>query len=527
MTTVNRLLAAKTITRLLVPLACLVMSACVTSPSEQPAAAAGAGLERGGWQDRYLTYNGTYDYFVGFDLQQLHADTNVDYEEKLDLLADYGINKVRIWLYPSFFGLPGDRNYPATGKILYPWRVDAATNKFDLDAWDPAFWARTRAFLAYARRRGIIVEVSLFAIQEPRNYFRNPEISYPYHHRDNLQEFGRPTDSDGRFMRGFFDLGYTDNGRSLADYHRAYIDKALDEFRSFDHIYYELINEAPGLPFWVNRDLPHTWMRYWISYIAARTPRIVTAHTSGFLNLRADDADGWDAEAFRRAGQRYWDMGGLDGFNVHLYSTDPNDISAALTGYQLQGKMRICNEGGSFYYIDKSDGYPRFRTRLDERALYGEIRHAWGMMTAGGYYSIYFGPVPQLGDRASVAGAKAMQALRHIVERTAFQTLRPVRADGTEYDDLVTGGPGEHWQVIADEGESYIVFFWGEVASEAVDIGLPAGRYRYDWMDTRARRAPLASGTVRSAADGRAAIAAPSPSLWHGEAGVVLVVRRQ
>lgn len=515
--------------RAIIVITSLVMSACVSTPGVLPTdpSANQNGLERGGWLNRYFKYNGKYNYYVAFDLQQLHADTNTDYKAKLDFLAGYGVNKVRIWLYPSWFGLPGDKNYPTTGKILYPWKVNQTSNKFDIDKWDSDFWERTKDFLAYAKTKKFIVEVSLFTVQEPRNYFRDSEISYPFHFQNNVQNFGRPTDSDGRFMYGFFDLNYSDNNLMLADYHKAYIDKALNEFSSFDHIYYELINESPGSPSWVNQDLPHIWMKYWMSYMAGKTRRIITTHNTGFMNLRHDNQKDWTSEDYNKVGQRYWNENYLDGFNFHLYSSNPNNISMALTGYQLKGQMLICNEGDTYYEIDKSNGYPNFVLTLKQDDLYGEIRHAWGMMTAGGYYSIYYAPTPQVGDESAKEGAKAMQAMRNIVEMTKFQQLRPVRTNGVEYDNLVTQGPAPDWQVIAKEGVSYIVYFWGNQSTTNVKINLPAGNFGFSWMDTRTKKTSLKTGTVTLRQAGRATISPPGTSNWNPDAGIVLVIKKQ
>ena len=497
--------------------------------SDRPPAEPGVnvnGLQRGGWLNRYFQYNGKFDYYVGFDVQQLHADTNIDYKEKLDFLADFGVNKVRIWLYPSWFGLPGDKNYPKTGKILFPWRVNRDSNRFDIDKWNPAFWVRTKNFLAYAKAKGIIVEVSLFTVQEPRDYFKDREISYAFHYLNNLQNFGRPTDNDGRFMLGFFDLDYTDGNLKLANYHKAYIDKALEEFASFDHIYYELINEAPGTEYWVNHDLPHAWMKHWMGYIASKTSQIVTTHNSGFMNMRNNNEKGRTSEGFNEVGQRYWNESFFDGFNFHLYSTNPGHISKALTGYQLKGKMLICNEGDSYYELDRSHGYPDFSLEFRRERLYGEIRHAWGMMTAGGYYSIYYGPVPQLGDESAIEGANVMRAMRNIVEMTEFQRMRPVRANGVELDDLVYQGPTPEWQVIAEEDVSYIVYFWGKKSRTDVAISLPAGEFRFYWMDTRIKKTPLKTGTVELHLPGSVTISPPQISAWDTYAGIVLVIKK-
>jgi len=506
----------------------ILFPACAPSPNYPSAEPQdnNRGLERGGWFNRYFQYNGTFNYYVGFDLQQLHADTNIDYKDKLDFLAGFGVNKVRIWLFPSWFGLPGEKNYPTTGRILYPWHVDTVSNKFDISKWDPEFWERTKDFLAYAKEKNFVVEVSLFSVQEPRNFFRDPGISYPFHYQNNIQHFGWPTDDDGRFMHGFYEIEYAEGDLKLADFHKAYIDKVLKEFRDFDHIYYELINESPGPALWVNKNLPHDWMKYWMSYISSKTDRIVTTHNNGFMNMRNDNEKGRTSEGYNIVGQRYWDARYFDGFNFHLYSTNPDHISMALTGYQLKGKLLICNEGDTYYDFDRSQGYPNFSLTFSEERLYGEIRHAWGMMTAGGYYSIYYGPVPQLGDESAIAGAKAMQALRHIVEMTEFQNLRPVRANGVEYDDLVTQGPAADWQVIAEEGVNYIVYLWGAKSATDLSIRLSAGNYHYFWMDPRSRKSPLKTGKVALSQSGSIDISPPLASTWNSSAGIVLVIRK-
>ena len=75
-------------------------------------------LERTGWDGRYIKYKDCGAYFVGFDMQEIASDTKIDYEDELELLSEYDINSIRIWLYTSWFGTDG----PGLD-ILYPWRV--------------------------------------------------------------------------------------------------------------------------------------------------------------------------------------------------------------------------------------------------------------------------------------------------------------------------------------------------------------------------------------------------------------------
>jgi hypothetical protein len=472
-------------------------------------------LERGGWNNRYIKQEGEFDYLVGFDLQQLHADSNIDYKTELDFLASYDINKVRIWLYPSWFALPGHSSYPTTGKIYYPWKI--VNNKFDLDNWDIELWNRAKNVLEYAASKNIIVELSLFTIQEPRNYFRDRPYALNADH--NLQNFGTATENDGRFMFGFHRPNHSENGRTTREFQTALVDKALQEFRHYDNIYYEISNEAPGMPFWtLNNSLVHDWIIYWVNYIGQRTDKLVTAHVHGFLN---ESNASTSITNFDAIGIRYWDNPHLDAFNWHLYSGDPNWMSSILHNYQLKNQMLITNEGSCPCNIDRTPGYPNYIVTINLEVLYKEIRQAWGMAILGGYYGMYFGPVPQLRGEAGIAAAKAMQALRNIMESVPFETLAPVDTNGNEIDSIVSQGPGNDWQVIASIGNTYVIYFWNK-RDLSVRINLPEGNYTYRWMETREWKAPLSTGTVV----GGSITNIPSETNWHTDAGVVLIVEK-
>jgi hypothetical protein len=95
-------------------IACVVLSPALPSfPAESETSA----LVRAG---RWLQYNGQYRYFVGFDNQELVADTSIDYTAVLDTLRDVRVNKIRIWFdayrHPTY---------------LHPWV--RRNGKYDLD----------------------------------------------------------------------------------------------------------------------------------------------------------------------------------------------------------------------------------------------------------------------------------------------------------------------------------------------------------------------------------------------------------
>ncbi|HFD32169.1 MAG TPA: hypothetical protein ENJ28_05615, partial [Gammaproteobacteria bacterium] len=495
-----------------------------------PVQAASQGLERGGWGNRYFMYDGGFPYFIGFDLQQLVSDTGLDepgdpgsgYRSRLDLMASYDINKVRIWLNTAWFGL----NSPG---VLYPWKI--VGGKFDLNQWDNAYWDRLNDMVDYAATKNIIVEVSIFSVQGPLNYFKNDDNSkYAFRNINNVQGFGAPN-GKGHFLPEFFNLNYTEGTQSLRVFQEAYLSKVILELGNKVNVYFELMNEAParisktngtctGLK-WGDEYAP--WANTMISYLKSMTTQIVNVHANGYMNSKCSTS------VHDQASAKFWDEPHVDGMNFHFYTGDPNTVSNFLNSHQLKNKMLLNNEGGEYYDIDRTLGYPNFKLISNPDNLNKEIRHAWGHMTAGGYFTIYHGPVPQF-EASSQVVVKALQfaqAMRHIVEKVPFQTMRPVRNDGTEYDNLVTQGPADDWQVLADEGEAYLVYFWNNASTTPVKITLPAGSYSYDWYDVRqydkaAHGPSLGSGTIFESD----LIPAPSTISWDQEAGLVLVMRR-
>ena len=96
-----------------------------------------------------------------------------DYVNYLSTLKRDGLNLTRTWsgsyCEPSTaFSIARNTLAPLPGRFLCPWaRSDQpgyvnGGNKFDLNAWDSAYFKRLRDFLSEAQRRGIIVELNLF-----------------------------------------------------------------------------------------------------------------------------------------------------------------------------------------------------------------------------------------------------------------------------------------------------------------------------------------------------------------------------
>src|SRR5512143_3672204 len=106
-------------------------------------------------------------------------DADFDFAAYLEYLGSAGMNLTRI--YPGGMFEPTDKYVagnplgPRPGRQVLPWAKAPVTGanpalaepgqpsyKLDLDRWNPEYFARLKAFVDLARRKGIVVEVAFF-----------------------------------------------------------------------------------------------------------------------------------------------------------------------------------------------------------------------------------------------------------------------------------------------------------------------------------------------------------------------------
>jgi len=160
-----------------------------------------------------------------------------NYIAYFDMLAEYGLNYTRI--YPGAVvecegkWLPEDNMAPGADLIV-PWaRSDTpgyhgGGNKFDLEKWDPEYFARLDDFIVQAEKRGIIVEICFFNCE----YDDFWEYS-PLHKHANIQQVGDC---------GPIDFQTLDNAPLVREQLK-YIEKIIVETNKHDNIIYEFVDE--------------------------------------------------------------------------------------------------------------------------------------------------------------------------------------------------------------------------------------------------------------------------------------------
>lgn len=379
----------------------------------------------------------------------------------LDALSSAGMNYTRLFggTYlekPGAFGINLNTLAPAEGDFLAPWaRTDVpgyinGGGKFDLDAWNEAYFTRLCEFVERAGRRGIIVELTLFSSIYTRD---NWEFS-PFYPANNVNA------TPGLEYKAVNTL---DNG-GLLTRQEAYVRKMVSELNSFENLIFEIQNEP-----YIDRPLPAEVLE-------------TSAGTQGQDPLaRIDVADaaamawqarvaGWIVDTESGLPKKHLIAQNYTNFCTHIEAVDER-VSVLNFHYAWPEAAMWNLKFGRVVNFDES-GF----TGSDDEPY---RKQAWRFILAGGGilnnldYSFAVGH--EAGDALNDApggGSPALRsqlrALREFVTRNDFTSMKP-RENLTRGISLLRG----ECQAIA-----YL-----EGQSEGLSIHLPAGRYQVEWLD--------------------------------------------
>lgn len=177
-------------------------------------------------------------------------DAEFDFVRFLDALAAGGANLTRIYPGGMFEVedkyVAGNPLGPRPGRQILPWarsNVPGAhpalglpgqvSYKLDLDRWNPEYFARLRAFVEHAGRRGIVVEVAFF-----NGMYADSWPLMAFHHRNNVQGVGRYEAEEC----GLFTTADPRNADVLR-YQKAYVAQIAAELDPYDNVIYDLCDE--------------------------------------------------------------------------------------------------------------------------------------------------------------------------------------------------------------------------------------------------------------------------------------------
>lgn len=236
---------------------CLLVPAGGAGRTGTPAAKAGRTLRVLESNPRYFTNgSGRAIYLTGshvwwnlvsdetFDFCLRRTVTPFRYGAYLDELARHGHNFIRLWTWELM-------RWSSCGTIesldLHPWQrsgpglaVDGKP-RFDLRRFDPKYFARLRARVQQAQRRGLYVSVMLFegwTVQfEEDGWGWRGNLFNP---RNNANGVDGDTNGDGRGN----ELHTLRTSKRVIAIQDAYVRKVVDTVNRFDNVLYEIANES-------------------------------------------------------------------------------------------------------------------------------------------------------------------------------------------------------------------------------------------------------------------------------------------
>ena len=153
--------------------------------------------------------------------------TDYDFVKFIDALAANGNNFTR--LYPGAHPVTY-ANQPR----IFPW-VREADGRYNLDKWDPAYFERLHAFMGYAQKKNVIVDVCLFngwGTEAKKTYQERWEWC-PLNDANNVQE--------GVGLKR--DTHCTLEEPKLVEYQKAYVRKLTSELNRYDNLIYDVADE--------------------------------------------------------------------------------------------------------------------------------------------------------------------------------------------------------------------------------------------------------------------------------------------
>ncbi|NJL74251.1 MAG: glycoside hydrolase family 5 protein [Saprospiraceae bacterium] len=181
----------------------------------------------------YFLYQGKPMVVIGSG-EHYGALINLDFDYKtyLDAIKSDGLNTTRLFMgayyeLPGAFGIEKNTLAPKPESILLPWQK--VGDKYDLNVWDDAYFARLTAFMQKAQANSIIVEITLFS-----SYYGAGWAYHPFHGNNNTN--GTPIN-----LR-YEQVNTLDNGNILA-FQEQYVKKIVNALNTYDNFYFEIQNE--------------------------------------------------------------------------------------------------------------------------------------------------------------------------------------------------------------------------------------------------------------------------------------------
>jgi hypothetical protein len=437
-----------------------------------------------------------------------------DYDAYLRFLREHGHNFIRLWRWEQF------RSQAAGGSFHLcmtpqPWprsgggKAKDGKPKFDLSAFDPAFFDRLRDRVIAAGNAGIYVAVMLF---EGWGLHLSPPPDdvegHPFFGANNV---------NGVDVRSILDYQVLPLDPRVQALQEAYIRKVIDAVQDLPNVLYEVANESSGggaidESFAQMLGMPHipdwgdsTAWQYWVIDVVKRYERQMAydSHPIG-MTMQFPVKDQQKVNDVLWASAAEWVSPGYD-----------DEIFAA------GGHPMAPGSPPSRWFDDPppGDGAKVVITDTDHYAPgKGDALWAWKSFVRGHHPILMdFGiidVVHHLDPSLGVPPYEVFEAARYAMGDTRRYAERMGLVDMVPRGDLTSTG-----YALANPGREYLVLQPSETI-DRVSVRLDRGAYVVEWYDVGTRET-VDGGEVTTDADGNRELTSP-----FGAVPVVLYLRR-
>jgi len=405
----------------------------------------------------YFQFRGKPAILIG-STEHYGAVMNLDFDYKiyLDELASSGLNITRtfsgIYVEPQgAFGIEKNTMAPANGRFISPWArssVDGYANggnKFDLTKWDESYFVRLKDFIAEAGKRDIVVELDLFS-----NFYDTVQWKLsPLNSRNNVNGIGKIRDH-----KEVLSLRH----RDVLDVQEKMARKIVNELKDFDNLYYEICNE----PYFGDT----LALREWEDFMTA----VVVDAEKDFMNKHLISNNIANFKKLVPESRK-----GVSVYNFH-YAQPPVTVPM---NYHLNMVLGD-NETGFKGTEDATYRKEAWNFILSGGALFNHLDYSFTSDNEDGSFVIKKGQPG--GGGKTIRGQ--FRILAAFMKSINYIDMKPVS------NNQVRIGGKENASVngLTKDGMTFALYLSRqETASAAsiVEINLPAGSYRLDWIDTK------------------------------------------
>jgi hypothetical protein len=408
------------------------------------------------WQDKPTILITSAEHYGGV------LNPDFDYSKYLKTLAAEGLNYTRVFVGGTYveplgaFNIPRNTLAPKGDRFLCPWaRSDQAGYagggaKFDLTQWDRHYFRRLKGFVGQADELGIVVEVALFC---PFYADKQWKLS-PLNADNNINDTPQ---IDRTHV-------YTlDKHKGLLSYQEQLTRKIARELRDADNVILELCNE----PYFGGVTLE--WQHH-IADVIVKTQKDFPEKKLIAQNIANKGAKVTDPHP------------AVSIFNFH-YAAPPDTVA------QNYGLNRVIgdDETGFRGIHDRPYRIEGWDFILAGGALYNNLDYSF----VAGHEDGSFVVPPGAPGGGNTGFRQSMRALQNFMSRFDFIHMRPDKGV-----IIQTWPKGMSARALVQPGKAYALYLHTTAKDETafkpgqvnIDLNLPAGQYRAEWINTRTGR---------------------------------------